>query len=129
MVLETVERRLIGGASDTHASLYSVVWMIGIARSIALRPSLIGPDYLDLKFGLVFRLCAKRDEIAVVRPATMAGAAAGVVVPRGIEPNVVLELTRGAHAEGLLGTRTQVSRIALTVDAGPEFLRALGRPL
>lgn len=40
----------------TGLSLYGAVWLIGIARSIELRPLIIGADYLHLRYGLLFRL-------------------------------------------------------------------------
>jgi hypothetical protein len=110
----------------TSVSLYGMVWMIGVARSISLRPPLVGPDYLDLKFGLLFRLRLRHGDIATVRLAGGAEATGAVALPRGSQPNVCIELTRTLDAEGPLGIRKKVNRIALAVDGDPDFLLALG---
>lgn len=110
----------------TGASLYGMVWMIGMARSISLRPSLAGPGYLDLKFGMLFRLRVRPEDVAVVRFAKAEDAAA-VVVPRRSEPNVYIELARSADAEGALGLRRRVNQVGLALDDCQEFLRALGQ--
>jgi hypothetical protein len=113
----------------SSVSLYGMIWMIGVARSISLRPSLAGPEYLDLKFGLLFRLRLRRGDIATVRPATAADAAGAVAIPRRGEPNVCIELTRTAAAEGPFGTHKTVNRVVLAVDEDPDVLLALGRLL
>ena len=108
----------------TSVSLYGMVWMIGMARSISLRPVLVGPDYLDVKFGLLFRLRVPRE--LIVKPASNAvSAEETAVVPRRSEPNVRIELLRPLDAEGPLGIRKRVARIALAVDDDAEFRRAL----
>jgi hypothetical protein len=109
----------------TSLSLYAMIWLIGLARSITLQPVVVGPDSVDIRFGLLFRLRIPRDEIASIR-----GAEPGdTVVPRRSEPNVCLQLRRRMKAEGALGMTRQVDRIALAADEPAEFQRALASML
>jgi len=107
----------------TSVSLYGMVWLVGLARSIALRPVLVGPDYLDVKFGLLFRLRVPRESIATVRRVRPDDTA--TVVPRRSAPNVFIELVEALNAEGPLGLRRVVSRLAVSADDEHEFERAL----
>ena len=133
-LMETVPVHLLLGHwsrlwawTATSVSLYGMVWVIGIARSISLRPALVGPDYLDVKFGLLFRLRVQREDIVGVRPFDMSDATTAPIVPRRSEPNVYVELVRSFDAEGPLGIRKRVTRIGLAVDREIEFRRALER--
>lgn len=107
----------------TGLSLYGMLWLIGLARSIALRPVLVGPDYLDVKFGLLFRLRIPRESITAVRRSDPADAA--TVVPRRSGPNVFMEFADILEAEGPFGLRRPVRRLALSVDEEADFSKAL----
>jgi len=109
----------------TGVSFYGLVWLIGLARSLTLRPVLIGADFLDVRYGLLFRLRVPRASIASVRRAEPADAAAATRVPRRTEPTLCIELAQTLEAEGLLGIRQPVRRLALAPDDLPEFERAL----
>lgn len=106
----------------TSLSLYGMIWLIGLARSIALRPVLVGPDYLDVKFGLLFRLRVPRESIAAVH---RAGTACETVVPRRSDPNVCIEFVHVLEAEGPFGLRRPVRRLALSADEEVDFSKAL----
>ena len=107
----------------TSLSLYGMIWLIGLARSLTLRPVLVGPDYLDVKFGLLFRLRIPRQSIAAVRRSDPADAA--TVVPRRSAPNVFIEFADILEAEGPFGLRRPVRRLALSADEEVDFSKAL----
>jgi hypothetical protein len=100
----------------TALSLYAGVWLIGLARSIDLRPSLAGPDFLEIRYGLLFRLHVPRERIAQVRRAGMDDKCAAV--PRRSEPELCIELTGMLEAERLFGTRRMVTAVAVALDDG-----------
>ena len=106
----------------TSLSLYGMIWLVGLARSLALRPVVVGPDYLDVKFGLLFRLRVPRESIAAVRRADAAGAP---VLPRRSTPNVLIEFVGTLDAEGPFGLRRSVRQIALSADEEVDFSQAL----
>ena len=107
----------------TSLNLYGIIWLIGLARSIALRPVLVGPDYLDVKFGLLFRLRVPRDLIAAVRRSGPGEAT--TIVPRRTTPNVLIEFIGTVNAEGPFGLRRPVRRLALSADEEVDFSKAL----
>ena len=115
----------LGAWVATGMSLYGMVWLIGLAQSIGLRPVLIGPDGLDVRYGLLFRARVARDTIEGARTAQASDAESAAVAPRRSEPNVLIELRRAVDAEGLFGIRKPVRRIALAVDEEAEFRSAL----
>ncbi len=108
-------------------SLYAVIWLMGMARSIVLRPVLVGPDYLDLRYGISFRLRVPRDMIACVRRAEMSDRTSATLAPRRTEPNTWIELVSEMAAYGLFGARKRVTQIALSIDDDSAFQRAVVR--
>ena len=109
----------------TGASLYAAVWLIGLARSIELSPVLVGPDYVDIRYGLLFRLRIPREMIARVRRAKPEDATSAAVLPRRSEPNLSIELTAPMEAEKLFGAHKRVKRIAVAADEEGAFAEAL----
>jgi hypothetical protein len=100
----------------TGLSLYAAVWLLGLARSIDLRPSLAGDGYVEIRYGLLFRLRVERDMIAQVRRATAADVSSATVVPRRSDPTVCIELAAELEAEKMFGMRSKTSRIAIAAD-------------
>ena len=109
----------------TGLSLYGMIWLIGLARSFRLRPGLIGPDYLDVRYGLLFRLRIPRENLAAVRRAEAGDAASATVVPRRSEPPLCIDLIQPMEAESLFGLRRRVQRIGLALDDAAGFRSAL----
>lgn len=109
----------------TGVSLYGAIWALGIARSFARRPALVGPDYLDLRYGLWFRLRAPADAIRGVHRIDRNDVGADVVVPKKSEPNLRVELVAPLEAEGPFGLLKRVSHIAFTADDVEAFQHAL----
>jgi len=111
----------------TAISIYGAIWLIGIARAFRLRPVLVGGDYLDLRYGLLFRLRVDRETIAAVRRAQPGDR--NFAVPRKSEPTICIELARPMAAERLFGLSRAVIKVAVTPDDEPEFVRELTRLL
>ena len=107
----------------TGVSVYGMLWLIGMARAFGLRPVLVGPDYLHLRYGLFFQLRVPKEMIASVRSAEAGDRKSAV--PRNSEPTVCIELAGVIDAEGLFGIRKRVNRVAVTPDDEPAFRQAL----
>jgi hypothetical protein len=114
----------VGAWVATAVSLYGAVWLVGVARSLELRPVLVGPDYLDLRYGLLFRIRVSREMFArVSRPGPHD--AEQTVVPRRAEPNVRVQFAAPVAAERLFGRRKMVTSVAVAADDDEEFLAAM----
>jgi hypothetical protein len=109
----------------TGISLYGMIWLIGLGRSLELRPVLIGPECLDLRYGLLFALRVPREMIASFRPADSTDPLHAFVLPRRSCSDFCIDLARPLDAEGLFGVRRRVSRIALAADDPAGFERAV----
>jgi len=117
----------MGAWLATGTGLYSVIVLHGLARSIRLRPVLVGPDYLDIRFGLLFRLRLQPQMIRQVRRADTADLESAFVMPKGSQPNICIELATEQTAHGLFGISRQVNGIALAADDPQAFERALAQ--
>ncbi len=109
----------------TGLSLYSLIWVVGIARAFWLRPTLAAREYIHLRYGLFFQLRVPREMILSVRGARADDS--GFAVPRRSQPSVCIEFARPMNAEGLFGIRRPVSRAALTPDDQQGFENALAQ--
>lgn len=107
----------------TGLSVYGAVWLIGMARSIGLRPALVGPEEVELRYGLLFRMCIPADRIAGVREAQAGDDA--VLAPRKYAPNVCVELAGPVYGERLFGSNRRMDRVALAVENRAEFEQAV----
>ncbi|MEO8661391.1 MAG: hypothetical protein ABI693_23175 [Bryobacteraceae bacterium] len=114
----------VGAWVATAVSVYGAVWLVGVARSLELRPVLVGPDYLDLRYGLLFRIRVSREMIASVSRA-LPEDAQGLVVPRRGEPNVRVEFVAPVKAERLFGSRKMVASVALAADDEANFMAGM----
>ena len=107
----------------TGLSAYALLWLVGLARSFRLRPTLIAQDSVCFRYGLIFQLQAPRALIACSRRAVADDTQ--FAVPRKTEPNHYIEFVREVTAEGLFGFQRQLTRVALTLDDQLAFERAL----
>ena len=104
-------------------SLYGMVWLLGLSRSLVLRPTVVGPDSLTIRYGLIAQLEVPREAISNVQRVTRS--TSGVLtLPRKATPNVELTFTRPLKLKRVFGSR-MVSQIALCVENEGEFERAL----
>jgi hypothetical protein len=109
----------------TGLGLYAAIWLIGLARSIELRPALIGVDYLDLRYGLLFRARIPGEVIRAVRRIDENDVPAAAVVLRRGKPNLCIEFSNPIDAEGPFGLRKRISRVAFTADDVARFEQVL----
>jgi hypothetical protein len=109
----------------TGLSVYGAVWLIGMARSIELRPVLVAPDYVAVRYGLLFQLRIPRESLAGARRMAAGDAIPAVRVPRRCEPNVCIELRRPLVATTLFG-RSRTDQIGLAADEPTAALEAMG---
>jgi hypothetical protein len=65
-------------------TVYGAIWLAGVARSLELRPVLVGGGYLVVRYGLLFRLRIPRKAIREIRKG-MDQRADMVIVGLGIE--------------------------------------------
>jgi hypothetical protein len=112
----------------TALSLYSVVWLIGLARSIVLSPLLVGPDHVDFRYGLLFRLRVPKEMITGVRRLEPGAPTPFVVLPRRSEPNLSIALANEMDAQGPFGIRKRVGGLAIAADDCAALQCAIGQP-
>lgn len=98
----------------TSLSGYALIWLVGLARSFRLRPTLIAEDYVHLRHGLIFQLQVPREFIAC-SPRTVADDRQ-FAVPGRSEPTHCIEFVREVTAERLFGFQRPLTRVALTFD-------------
>jgi hypothetical protein len=104
-------------------SVYGMIWLLGLSRSLVLRPTIVGPDSLIIRYGLIAQLEVPREAITGVERVTRS--ASGVLsLPRGATPNVEISFARPLRLQRVFGSR-MVSRLALCVENEGEFERAL----
>jgi hypothetical protein len=107
----------------TALSVYGLIWLVGLARSFRLRPTLVARDYVYLRYGLIFQLQVPRSLIACIHGAKASDAQ--FAVPRRTEPTHCIEFVRELTAEGLFGFQRRLTRVALNFDDQLAFEQAL----
>ncbi len=111
----------------TALGAYSILWMVALYRSLALRPILLTAETLVLQAGFLWRVELRRDRIARIRAfSAMERNFWSMTVIN--EPQWLLELREPASVEGPFGRRKTVTRIALAVDDPAAFHAALTAP-
>jgi hypothetical protein len=115
---------------STAATIYGVVWILRLKRSLALQPILIDAQSVVLQIGLLWRVEFPRDRIAACRRITSANAPARdeagylqLVVLN--EPQWLVELSEPVIAHGPFGRKKAVTRIGVAVDDAQGFGEAL----
>lgn len=89
----------------TALSAYATVWMVAVARSLALRPILLRDDELTVRCGILWTLRVPRREIASAR---RGGFERVFHLPPASQPNVVLEFLHPVEARALYGIERRV---------------------
>lgn len=108
-------------------TVYGATWLVGIARSLELRPALVGDGYLIVRYGLLFRLKIPRSAVREIRKG-MDRRADAVIPPRS-KPDLYIQLSVPRIAELPFGLTKLIECLALAVDDLAGFERALGRLL
>ena len=100
--------------------VYTVLWLLGDLRAMALRPITVSGGALHLRIGLKWEADIPLDEIVSAELTQKAeGRKLGVIG----SPNLVLRLKQPALLHGLFGIQRTAEVISLQVD-DPEMLRA-----
>lgn len=114
----------------TATSGYGVLWLVGLGRSIVLRPTTLGPDGLRVRVGMLHEARVPVDAIASVTPVRAAPAnrrARGYLHATFLAaPRLMIELKSPVDARGLYGIRRRgITRIGLMVDEPAKLAEAL----
>lgn len=112
----------------TGLGAYGVLWMTGDYQAVRLRPVRADADALRVRAGLRWSVEVPWHEVAAVEPRgrrTLAREAGYLRAALLGEPRLVLELRRPVVAHGPYGLTREVTRIGLSVDDEPRFLRAV----
>ena len=104
-------------------SLFTVVWLLGFARAVQLRPILLTTNTLFVRLGLQWTVEIDRTNIASVevgRIKTPDKRAPGYlrVAP---QPNALITLREPVDAQGLYGRRKTITRVGIAFDDVKEF--------
>jgi hypothetical protein len=102
---------------------YAVLWAVGVARSLTLRPVLVGPELVVLRAGMLWRVEVARANIDSVKRFE-SGAALDLKLATMADPQWVVALREPVIAEGLYGRRRRVRRIGFSVDESGDILGA-----
>lgn len=109
----------------TGLSVYASIWLVGVARSFRLRPTLIWRDRIYLRYGLLFQVQVPRALIACTGRALPKHRQ--FAVPRRADPTHYIEFSREVTAGGLFGFQRRVKGVALASDDQLAFERRVGQ--
>jgi len=107
---------------------FAVLWIVGFARAIQLRPILITPDSLLVRGGMQWSLSVPRSAVesfVVGRVRAPDKRTPGYVRATMGQPNVLVTLTGSVVAMGAYGTTRTVTRVGFAVDDPNTFSLAL----
>ena len=108
----------------TGISVYGVIWLVALVRSLGLRPAYVEAEAATIRFGLLFSLRIPARSIASVSSEI---APAALVIPRRATPSVCVELTEPLLAERIFGMHRMVNSIAVAADEPAMLLASLSR--
>lgn len=114
----------------TALSVYGILWLVGLGRSVALRPTVLSADGLRVRVGLLWEMAIPFGCIAAVTAGasgTPRRAPGHLHAALFATPRLVIELAEPMEAVGLYGQRRRgIERIALYVDQPNELAAELG---
>ena len=116
--------------NGTAMGFYGLIWVAALARSLRLRPVLVGDGSVVLQIGILWRIEIPRKNIKSCRrilgqpPDRRHPGYLPLAVMN--EPQWLIELHEPAIARGLYGRRRMVTSIGLAVDDPDAFGAALG---
>jgi hypothetical protein len=120
-----------GAWALTALSAYGVAWLVGLGRSVALRPTVIDAGGLRVRVGLLWEMAIPFDRIASV---TAGGSGIPKRAPGLLRaalltaPRLTIELAEPMEAVGLYDRRKRaITRVALYVDQPNELAAELRR--
>ena len=109
---------------------YGIVFLIGHAQAVRLRPALLTPSELRIRVGFVWELAAPRAALVaakVLREAPAAGA--GVLTLSKLlftPPNLLLTFAEPVVVAGPYGIRRTAQHVAVYLDQPRQFIAAAG---
>jgi hypothetical protein len=106
----------------------TALWVLGLARSVVLRPILVTRDEILVRNGLHWRLDIPRaniERITFDRVTAPAKGTAGHLRPAPGRPNVLIELRAPMRAQGPYGISRMVRQVSLALDDVAGFQSAL----
>jgi hypothetical protein len=114
----------------TGLSLYGVIWLVGLGRSVVLRPTIVGRDGLRVRIGALYEAVVPFEAIESVTQVRSAPAnrrAPGYLhAALFAAPRLMIELKEPVEARGLYGNRKRgITRIGLLVDEPAELAALL----
>lgn len=110
--------------SITALGVYGVLWLVGLSRSLSLRPVAVSESFLDMYKGFLWRVHVSwHDVVAVKRvgPTTSLSKPGFLNLAIGSNPDFVVELAQPVTAQGPFGITKQVSSVGLSIDEAQSF--------
>ena len=109
---------------------YGLLFLLGHARAVCLRPVLLGPDELRLRVGFIWELAVPRDSVVAAEvlreaPPTAPGLL-GLSKLLFASPNLMLTFAGPVVVRGPYGLRRPAQRIAVYLDQPRQFIVAAG---
>ena len=111
---------------------FAVLWILGFARSVQLRPTLLTADALLVRGGMRWSLDVPRSAIETLTVGWVKAPSKrtpGYLRATMGQPNVLITLTRPFVATGAYGTTRTVTRIGLSLDDPKALSLALAPTL
>ena len=108
----------------TAFGLYGFVWIIGLSRSLVLRPAVISEVGLEINKGFLWRVQVRWTDIAAVRRAGHTWESSSpetLNLAVGIAPDLILEFAHPVTATGAFGVSRQVRTVAVCIDDAKAF--------
>jgi len=108
--------------------LFGIVWVLGMARGVRLRPVVVTRDDLLVRSGILWRLDVPRARIARVHTGRVSAppkGTPGYLRAAPGTPNVLVELASPLTAHGPYGVEKRVERVGLVIDDLAAFQRAI----
>ena len=114
----------------TGLSAYGVIWLVGLGRSVVLRPTLVEREGLRVRIGALYEALVPFDVIESIAPVRSGPAnrrAPGYLhASLFAAPRLMIELKEPVEARGLYGTHKRgITRIGLLVDEPAELAALL----
>ena len=112
----------------TALDLYGVLWLIGDYRALRLRPTLIRPGGIELRYGRRLRATIPRDNIAAVENISdeTQWKKKGTIKLALLEaPKYLIRLRQPVIAESVAGIKRKIDAVAILPDDPAAFERAL----
>ena len=108
----------------TALGMYGFVWILGLARSLVLRPVVVTEGGLEMSKGFLWHVRVPWSEVVAVKRVGLTASVSGpefLNLAMGSACDFVVELAGPAVAQGPFGMSRRVRRIGLSIDEGREF--------